>query len=271
MKYRLSQKNKGLPKHQKKSTINLFFFYLLTLLVCCTEQNSLSNEIVIINASYLDRNDIGKIINHSTQAKVIGINFLFRKQMDDDSLFLTAVEKYKDKLIFTIGFDNCQPDPDTLYCDLINNFFSFLSINEGFSTLSYSTMITTKGVRTTKEKIMYSFIRMDDNQSYPHFGLAVANLYEDLPLDIIRSKKAYEVIELQYPQDAFELIEGKDLLNNPEKYQHLFKDKIVLIGYLGKEIGYIPLDPIIEEDYSAAHQLYQTIIIANQICNILEN
>ncbi|MGD1841913.1 MAG: CHASE2 domain-containing protein [Thermonemataceae bacterium] len=244
----------------------LSFLLLFSILGCSSIISSKSyiDEIVIINIKKLDRLAIAQLIEYSSEAKVVGIDINFTKPTEKDQSFLKIINAYQHKLVFSAAPYKCITEKSPAQCDsLKNTFFHSSDTHIGFTDLFFPPSIDPD----KKEPIFQDEYLLYKGDTIPHFGVEVVRLYSNLPIDKF---KLGEQVKTIYPQKEFMVIDGTQLLKNPSMYSSVFKDKIVLISFLGEEVGSKPAFPETEEGYYPDQEMYYIVILASHIVHLLK-
>lgn len=208
----------------------IFFIGILTLVTTTTLYSQKSKfkdyptpffqdtTILLINISDLDKNGTSKIIDYLSDKdpKVIGLHTVFNDSDGEDSLLIKALTRVKDKLVLNYYLEKMGQEepkylkgfdygPDLIYMNKKNIVTSF--------GLNYKTELGLK-IETFYMKVLKKF---DTNYLYKEN-------YEAYKIFYIGNKNCFFVVDY----DNLDIVK-------PEAW----KDKIVLIGYLGTNKNHI--------------------------------
>ncbi|MGD1841912.1 MAG: CHASE2 domain-containing protein [Thermonemataceae bacterium] len=223
------------------------------------------NEIVIINAKKLNRNAIAKLIEYSSEAKVIGVNFRFLKATTENQLFLKTIRTYQDKLIFPAVLIGCDATNDFVRCDSLEaTFFQTSDTKMGVFNFFFP---SDEAYLRGDDLISYNECTLYRNDTISHFSMRIVESYSSQTFN--KCKLAQQITNI-YPQQDFTVIDGEQLLENPAKYHSAFNNKIVLIGFLGEHSDRKPSESYIDEDYNTMYRKYYTVLLANHIVHLLK-
>ncbi|MEJ8843575.1 CHASE2 domain-containing protein [Lacibacter sp. H375] len=188
------------------------------------ENTPIDNRIVILNIGNADRMGLALMIEklRIAQPKVIGldVNFNGPKEQQSDSLLRHMIGSTPNLVIVSQLDWTRKTDPEKI------GYFGVFTSNRGYANLigeEGGTIRNFSPFEKSKSKIYTSF---------PAAIVAKADSAAFIKLK--NRKREYEVIHYSRKLDQYMLIEGTDLLDDniaPE----LFKDKIVLMGYINPD------------------------------------
>lgn len=222
-----------------------------------------TEKMVLVNIGKLNRNQIAKLIEkiQVNGPKVIGVGAWFSQKKEDDSL-ITTLYKYRN-IVLSIVLKGCSMA--TLTCN---------GIEESYFPYSHKGQVVTM---EDQNKVIRKFIPVLKyrDEFYPHYAIKILELYDTtLVADFFEHVANYD-IDFVGNYDSFLSFEGSDILKGPSLHRLVFKDKIILLGYLGERIGQFA-NPYDEEDlqYSPlgdqkAPDMYGVVVVANIIYTIL--
>ncbi|MBP6688155.1 MAG: CHASE2 domain-containing protein, partial [Lacibacter sp.] len=190
------------------------------------ENTPIDNRIVILNIGNADRMGLALMIDkiRTAQPKVIGldVNFAGPKEQQSDSLLRHMIGSTNNLVIVSNLDWTHKTEPENI------GYFGVFATNRGYANLIGEEGGTIRNFSPfEKGKVK--------NKTYTSFAAAlVAKTDSTAFLKLKERKREYEVIHYSRKIDQYMLIDGNDLLEDniaPE----LFKDKIVLMGYINPD------------------------------------
>ncbi len=192
--------------------------------------NKIDNDIIIVNCGNLQRDSIALMLSKikDQQPKAVGIDLYFkgRKDILSDSLLKSVLNEMKNPILPYIvndndGIVNIKDCPDPYFGNFNEGYSNFIGEDD-----------TAETIRSLKPYILFG------NEIYFSFAAAVAiaadsNIYNNL---LIRGNKT-EIIH--YRNAEFRHLDVKELFRI-DSSQQVLKNKIVLVGYMGKSISALP-------------------------------
>jgi CHASE2 domain-containing sensor protein len=212
---------------------NLFFliiaFVIIIFVIFLNNKNAAISEnkkrssvadIVIVNTGLLSREEIGKSIEviNNEHPKIIGVNILFKKERPSDFTFLEQLKKVEN-IVFIRAVESWGLEQKILrsYFDIGSFGFDNLLVNEDGKIDDFYTTDTINGI------VCPSFAEE-----------IVKKVAPDKYKIFVDRKNKIEGINYIGNQSYYKCINYSDILDSSQSHS-IFKDKIVLIGYLGKD------------------------------------
>ncbi|MGB0404499.1 MAG: CHASE2 domain-containing protein [Salibacteraceae bacterium] len=204
------------------------------------KKQSADTNIVLVNIQHLNRAQIAQQIENLNKhsPKVIAIDAFFRKDKDpmQDFPLEMAFSQVKNLVLVAElekGNGECFDSLSTS-----NPKFNQYAQN-GFANVNSATKGT--GFRTVKEVYPYGCLK---DTVFPNFTTKIVELFDPEAYKKL-NERSYdsEVINWRGHYDKFYALDWDDVLH--EKYDLSFvKDKIILMGYIGMELGQRDLEDI---------------------------
>lgn len=225
---------------------DMFGDFQLTDLVSSRIREEMPDDtnIVIINIAELDRAGIAQQINIINQCrpKVIGIDSFFRRLKPNnphgDSLLANAFSETENLILVS----------KLHYQDSLNVFDSLETSHPIFmkNAMTGSANLLTEGeekFRTAREFCPYDTIATGNKRGWiePFFAVKVAEVYRPGSTQMVKSR-GNELETILYrgniygTKAKFAVIDAQDILDNNFLPEFL-ANKIVLMGYMGRELG----------------------------------
>ncbi len=217
-------------------------------------KQKLDTNIVIVNIGDLKRPGIANLIStiSAYSPKVIGVDVLFDREKDSltDNVLAKAIKKAGNVVLVSKGTGGANPKTKT-YDSIIRPIAKFAeNAKYGIANMA----LADEGNDLEQFKICRAFVSgsyLKDGTYKPCFSTTVAQEYDvEKAQKIIERNKFEEIINysgnlfVEFSQrNTFPLFLGKDYrevfaddFTNPEALKKTFKNKIVLLGYLGHQI-----------------------------------
>jgi CHASE2 domain-containing sensor protein len=205
-----------------------------------SEYTPRDTNIVIINIGEADREGLAMLINTTAElkAKVIGLDVLMdiAKDPHKDSLLKDAIDK-NSNLIIASRFVPGKGKEESAYSP---NFFSTNSTKEGYANFFSKEWATVR--------VWNPFMKNEKNHDslpYQSFVTSIVEKYDPVAFEKLKKRKEpTEIInytrKIKDPltndgtrkPSQYQLIEGEDMLMEPEKYSEAIKGRIALLGYI---------------------------------------
>lgn len=234
------------------------------------ESEKKRDDIVLVNIEYLDRDSIALVIDKINQLdpSVIGLNVFFQHKKDStkDNMLRKALSKSK-KLVFPIIIsEELNKTSNTFFTNFPQTTIGFGDIWREVGDFGAKDVVTSFLASTIKEK-----------DTINSFAVEVVKRYNPdlLKLSSIEPLK-FEFIKYKADTSGFQIVNWRSLMN--DKWNRSFKNKIVLIGFLGiRESSYknladkfiTPLNSNISGDKDP--DSYSLTIHANIIAMFIDN
>lgn len=229
-------------------------------------------NIVLVNIGNLSRKGIAeeiKVINQY-EPKIIGIDAFFRSEKDyeSDSLLAEALNSSQNiVLVSKLNYFNSSIQKfDSL--ELSHEKFSRFT-NHGFANLVIN---EAEGFRTSR---IFSPKESVKDSAELAFGVKIVQLIDENSYQALKDRNnTIEIINYKGNLNKFYCIDVRDIFNSTFD-KSFIKDKIVLMGYLGPELGTPTLDDVfftpLNERYAGKTypDMYGVVIHANIISMIL--
>lgn len=230
-------------------------------------------EVIMVNFGYLDRAGIAELIDSISahKPKVIGLDALFYnpKNPAQDFKLFTAL-KNAGNVILSSKLDSLQDDGTHAYNH--EPYALFHSVTKS----AYANLITglEHGFRTSRNITVDEHVRDSLVWSFP---AEIVRSYDPEAFEVLEKRnKEQEVINWVGNIDSFYRLNYTDVLAGGRQLD-LFKDKIVIVGYLGPELGEVKdfedafFTPLNENPVGRAFpDMYGPVIHANAVSMFLK-
>lgn len=248
-----------------------------------SERTPPDRRVVIINIGEADREGLAMLINQTAEmkAKVIGLDVTMDGPRDPykDSLMKDAIEK-NSNLVIASRFYPGKGKEESIYSP---NYFSTATTNDGYVNFFSKEWATVR--------IWNPFMPNEKNHNskpYKSFVTSIMEKYDPAVFERLKKRKSTtELInytrKIKDPlnNDAsrkpsqYLLIEGEDLLSDPNKYSEAIKGKIALLGYINlspeniEDKKYTPMN----EEFAGKSipDMNGIVVHANIISMVLDN
>jgi CHASE2 domain-containing sensor protein len=231
----------------------------------------IDSNIVIINNGHLDRMNIAELIYkiNEKEPKLIALDAFFRaeKGPEQDEPLKDAFSEV-DNLILVNELTDTNDDSEFDSLKTSNPMFNQYAMN------GYANVYIADGDFKTVRQIK-PFTKVND-KIIPSISSKVVEIYDKDKFERYKNRNnELEVINYKRNIDKYLTYNYSEILNEEIDYEH-FKGKIVLIGYLGPELGKISTEDIfytpMNKNYSGKTNpdMYGVVIHANVISMILE-
>ena len=197
------------------------------------ENNEVNKEIVLVNIGYNDRSAIAKQINtlQKYQPKVIGLDAIFYRPKDSlsDQLLAQAIHRANNiVLINKLEYSDASESPILMESDPL---FSQNTL-QGFSNF----------LAKENQTIRYFKPSIDLNGEYVEsFSSEIVKRYS--PEAYKESQKREGRVEvINYGNENFIKLDVDELQS--QKLNKILKDKIVLLGFMGRNLGELNLEDL---------------------------
>ncbi|HRZ41961.1 MAG TPA: CHASE2 domain-containing protein [Bacteroidales bacterium] len=180
-------------------------------------------SIVIINIENLDRLELSDLINHIATAPpaVLGIDIFFSEALHTpyDSLLQETLLRHRDLVVLSLPFDQeGKPDP---------RYWHLPEFRYGHAGL----LTNAAGTQTVRD---YQPVIPATPEPIHSFAVEMAaSLPADGTFKPFRKNHPTEMINYTGDEQAFRILPGSSVLNEPEALLPLVKGKIVLLGFCG--------------------------------------
>ncbi|SRR5258708_2360266 len=207
-------------------------FILLSSLCSCSSQtksNSVSDDIVIVNAGVGNRVRLAKDIAYinSLEPRVLAIDFQFSEQQSfyGDSLLIATLNQSKN-LVMSVAIKD-YPDESKGYSELIGTLPEFRTkAKVGFVNL----LPEQDEFETLKRFSLYE--EVSGKVIYP-FGVQTAMTFDSLKtMSFLKGKPKMMDVDYKGDEKVFRTVSFQNLVErkiSPE----VIKDKIVMLGFIG--------------------------------------
>jgi CHASE2 domain-containing sensor protein len=229
------------------------------------EATTVNKQLILVNVKHLNREQIARLINKidQQQPKVIGVDVIFdhSKQKDSDVDLWMALQSKN--IVATYAFQDRG---------LIENHPRLMVLRHkmGYANFNFDTYNSV--IRNFQAKTRF------ENQEYTSFGLLVAQQYlgKDQKLEWVKMDRKSIPINYSGGSNHYYTFEANEVLE--QKAMPVFKDKIVLLGYLGSPTGnqndiedrhFTPLNP--EFVGKSAPDTFGLVVHANIIEMLINN
>jgi CHASE2 domain-containing sensor protein len=257
---------------------------------------SADTNIVIVNIGKLSREGVAAQLDiiASQKPKIIGIDAFFRKlkpTLADVAKDSTLINSYSPEdthgdSVMSNTFAKVEqagtpvvlvsklskPNIEKKYFDsleLSNPFFSQYCEN------AFSNMITdslAKEYRTSRTFTPFLYYK---NNKVNHFAVYLANAYNPTAAqNFLKREKKYEIIKFSGNKDKFSILDVNQVFD-PNLNQNIFKNKIVLMGYMGESLDKSDWEDMFYSPLNSRYvgkaypDIYGIVIHANIISMIL--
>ncbi|MFH1051415.1 MAG: CHASE2 domain-containing protein [bacterium] len=243
-------------------------------------KKKIDTNIILVDIGYLNRRGIAKLVYqiNKFKPKVIGINAFFRNPKDSNDVILKTVFDNTKNLVLVSGLDETiSVTNDTTYKFSYSHEMFMENATSGIGRQVFS---RDKCVRS-----LYPEYKIN-NKREPSFAIEILRLWDTKKLKKYLNKGSGEImISFSGNLKDFHFFPGLELLNNPDSL-FVFRNKIVLLGFLGNITNRDYVDPDIMEDVfytplseslkdrivgRALPDMYGTVVHANIINMVLNN
>jgi CHASE2 domain-containing sensor protein len=241
----------------------LFLLCLLTFSIACSSQDS--DKIILIGVEEANRLAIAKILEKvcSAEPKVVGVNlFFFGESVQySDAALMGAIYNCKNVVMASTlmelpsieggGLENVR-SLHIFSIDETNGFVDFIGDEKDSLTKYFST-----------------FEIIGSGKEY-HFSIHIATMVDSLKTsDFLLRKEKIVNIDYRRGERRFTKITLDEILS-PNIDVSIFKDKIVIVGYLGPSDDDKFITPLSSNSKPVIPDMYGSEIIANIVSQILE-
>lgn len=248
------------------------------------KEPKLDDKIVVVNIGKLNRGEIGQLLEKigEQKPKAVGVDIFFRKlkENNDDTLLLNGIKACKNVVLVSKleGYNEKKQQYDTL--TLSNAFFSTHTQN------AFANLTTTGEGNMSEFLTCRSFIPQNQCKGKNEIAFAVklAEIYDkNKAKKFLDRKNTSEYINYRgnikqgkEKEIVFASVDFSQILND-EIEKDVFKDRIVLLGFMGNTLAensfddkfYTPLN----KNYvgKSTPDMYGVVVHANIISMILNN
>jgi CHASE2 domain-containing sensor protein len=198
--------------------------------------NLFEKDVVLVNIGEAKREEIAEMLQilNGAEPKIIALDILFseRKEPAGDSLLRSAFAQIGNKLILSNHLEDSQGEYTSYYTnpwfgEFESGHVNFVGSNPNSSTIRYF-----------RPEVI------DSQKSYSSFASVIVNRFAPEKIKILNERNnRTERIHYLGNYDKFIHFDRLDISEgNPDL--EILKDKIVVVGYLGPEIGTNTLDDI---------------------------
>ena len=231
----------------------------------------MDTNIVLVNIGHLSRLEIAGQINILNQykPKVIGLAVHFKelKNQYHDSILSAELSKVENLVLSSKILKFNRNTKKFSSFETSHHFFS-----QNFETGFLNIIEDRNSYRTIRNFSVSEMVGKDLHYSFP---VTITKIYDEASFDnlILRGNNE-EIINYRRNGNKYKIIDALELFR--ENYNLAFvKDKIVILGYLGPELGIITeksfFTPMNEKYVGKSYpDMYSPIILANIISMILE-
>ncbi|GAB4395524.1 MAG: hypothetical protein OHK0053_04140 [Microscillaceae bacterium] len=243
-------------------------------------------RITLVNIGELDRTGIAELLNiiAQHQPRVVGIDAFFRSPKDPqtDSTLLASLAQFKNLVLVNELSSNKFNEKTKQYDSLETSHPLFLEkARGGYANLSTEGVGNETGFYTCRSFI--PAIQVKGQGEVKAFGVKLAELYDPVAAkDFLARKNPSEYINyrgnigIESGQPAvFRALDFSQVFEQQFEAEEVFKDRIVILGYLGRSLGqrsfddkfYTPLN----ENYvdKRTPDMFGVVIHANIVSMIL--
>jgi CHASE2 domain-containing sensor protein len=183
-----------------------------------------NQDIVLVNIEDADRNQIanslGELLNHKPTVIGLDVCFFDKKETQTDSILKSVLSS--EKIILASQFDYSSGNPEVLKT---NDFFE-VSNREGFGNFLGDSSATVRYVAP--------FVAVDNTQ-YLSFSSKILEIVSSECFETLKLRNNNTEI-INYRDEDFIKIHINDI-SNGRFSRDFFKDKIILMGYMGDYSG----------------------------------
>ncbi len=250
------------------------------------------DRITLVNIGELGREGIAELLDsiQKYNPKVVGIDAFFRSDLDPeiDSILEATCAKIKN-LVFVTQL--AKPNEKASFDSLEASNERFIKHGQaGFANLTTEGSGNQTGFYTCRTFLPQATVK-DAGIQYS-FGLKIAELYDaEAAKKLLNRKQPFEDINFRGNINVEQInlgeVEGKqgsvftavdfdDVFEGRFQGEGIFKDKIVILGYLGKQLGQISFDDKfytpLNDNYvdKRTPDMYGAVIHANIVSMILD-
>lgn len=230
-------------------------------------------NIVLVNIGMLNRYGIAAQIEmiNEHKPKVIGIDSFFRSLKDPvtDSI-LAEVFKNVENLVLVSKLDRFNWEKE--YWDTLEKSNDIFSVNAEYAYANF--IIEESNFMTVRDFTPFQYYRDSVQMA---FAVKICSLYDDDAVRQIKDRgEETEIINFKRNIDKYETFDVEDIFDK-KKDLSFVKDKIVLMGFMGKDIKTLTNQDIFytsnNDQYVGKNypDMYGVVVWANIISMMLEN
>ena len=188
------------------------------------ENTPVDNRIVIVNSGHYDRAELGFLIEkiNSYNPRVIGLDIYFEteREPENDSILRETLRNTKNLVAVNVGVW------DEHEFGIQNNYFDDVLKKRGYANLIGEDIGTIR---------LFSPFEKIHNEKIPQIATAIVKEYDQKAYEKLeKRKKSVEIINYKRRLRQYMKVDGEDIfLDNVD--ENLFKDKIVLLGYVNPD------------------------------------
>jgi CHASE2 domain-containing sensor protein len=236
--------------------ISCFVFQLCCNIPKVKLTNQIDPDIVLVNIGDVDRTAIADMLLRidSCRPAVIAVDAWFIEEKDSlqDSKLINALKTIK-KDILSYALDSLRNPVKS------HKKFSSLVLDDGLAMAEKTNGLSDRFIPVRKIK----------NHFHEHFALKICRIWKPGLRYKFKTNKSMQVNFIR-TLDRFIHVEGVDI--NANLVDNIFKDKIVMLGYLGPSDDDKHFTPLrFVKDYpDNAPDTYGVVILANSVRTILD-
>lgn len=239
--------------------MKLLIFTWILFTLACAKSNNLSYEIILVNVAD-DRNSeiatqIGLICNQDPSVLAIDIAFDKEDSLGDSAL-TNALWNCKKLLI-----------PTEIY-SLGDSLMSIALMSEGrfCPTFARTGFVSSRAQDGLTKFSLYETPSFSQRIEY-HFSVQAAMLYDSVSVaEFVRKSPRIMDLDFKVPRRKFRIVSGSSISRGEVKLSD-FKDRIVIMGYLGPG----NFDQVITPWNTTGEKMYGVELLSNITAQILDS